>query len=58
MKRLIVVILLIGVLLTLAGCELTVSKTTTEYDAKTNTVKRTTTILPDLDKQLDSIFGH
>lgn len=57
MKKFLAVLLLIAALLALSGCELTLSKTTTEYDKSTNTIKRTTTILPDLDQQLESIFG-
>lgn len=58
MKKLLAVLILIALsLLIFSGCELTVTRTKTEYDAKTNTIRRTTTILPDLDKQLESILG-
>lgn len=56
MKRIAISIMLIVLLVALAGCTLYSSKT--EYDKKTNTVRRTTTILPNLDKELNDLFGN
>lgn len=57
MKKIIALIALLLSLTLLSSCELTLSRTTTEYDKKSNTIKRTTTILPDLDSNLESLFG-
>ena len=57
MKKFVLAVFLVLLIAILSGCELTLAKTTTEYDKKSNTIKRTTTLLPDIDKQLEDIFG-
>lgn len=57
MKKLLLALLLVLIVAVLSSCELTIAKSTTSYDKKTNTIKKTTTILPDLDDQLTELFG-